>query len=157
MFFPLAVAVLIIQACAVANDSGKLDIKEFRSLLNDTPSQVILDRCKWLIKHPDKARDKSEIDWAHQQIEKAQTNVPKIRAFLKPGNSVFDYPGLISCGRITYHGATRERPDGASGSGSYSLYLGVFLGFEGIGKSDFQMNFDEKGVITGVEDVDWLL
>ena len=81
---------------------------------------------------------KYELEESKKNIEKAKNIVPKLKELIKTGTSVFDYPGLISKGSIRYNIHKNE----------YRLYIGVYLRrCEGSGPNDFELIFDEKGII----------
>lgn len=82
------------------------------------------------------------LEESKKNIEKAKNIVPKLKELIKIGTSVFDYPGLISKGSIRYNKDMNE----------YSLYIGVYLRrHEGSGPNDFELIFDEKGIIKEVK------
>jgi hypothetical protein len=85
-----------------------------------------------------------ELKNAREAIERAKVIIPKLRKAIKPGTSVFDYPGLLAHGSIYYD------EDG----GKYECYVGVYLDRdEGVAPYDFRFIFDEKGRIITVQDV----
>ena len=87
-----------------------------------------------------------EISAANSLIEKTKEIIPKVRSLIAVGSSVFDYPGLIAHGDISWSEDMQE----------YEIYLGVFLlGDQGKGPYDFKVITDAKGIITSVKDVVW--
>lgn len=85
-----------------------------------------------------------EMSLARAAIERAKAIVPALRKAIKPGTSVFDYPGLLARGTISYDEHARK----------YRCYVGVYLlSHEGREPYDFWVVFDEKGQIEEVQDV----
>ena len=152
----LIVAVLVSVPCFVGQTTKPGDDsprEQMRRLLDDLPPQRALSRYQGLVKHPETARDAAELEFAREKVKLAQERIPKIRALIKPGRSIFDYPGLLAAGSIEYVFLQRL-PDGTYERG-YQLYLGVFLGDEYTQPWDFHIIFNEAGVVTAVKSVDW--
>lgn len=81
-------------------------------------------------------------------LKKALDAFNQLRTTLKAGTSVFDYPGILALGKLTFSGA----------HGSYQLELGLPPRFEWnhevITHPDaFQITFDSKGMITQIEPI----
>ncbi len=79
-------------------------------------------------------------------IARTKEIIPKLRKSLKTGASVFNYPGLLCKGDISFD----------AGLETYTLYLGVSLmpeGGEGTVRTKFKITFDSKGKILRVENV----
>jgi hypothetical protein len=74
--------------------------------------------------------------------------IPKLRSQIREGTSIFEYPGLLAKGSISY--------SGYASVDKYRMYLGsYFRDHEGSGPFDFEVLFDEKGIITAVRSVVW--
>lgn len=81
---------------------------------------------------------------AREAIERAKSIVPVLRNAIKPGTSVFDYPGLLACSTISFDEYGRK----------YQCYVGVYLlSHEGREPYDFWVVLDEKELIVEVQDV----
>ena len=152
----LVVAVLVATPCLAQQATKPKDDsprEQIRRLLDDLPPQRALSRYQALVKHPETAKSQDELKRAREQVKLAQERIPKIRALIKPGTSIFDYPGLLAAGTIEYM-VLRELPGGTF-EHSYQLYLGVFLADEFTQPWDFHVFINEKGIITEVKSVDW--
>jgi hypothetical protein len=87
-----------------------------------------------------------ELKRAREAIARAKVIIPQLRKAIKPGTSVFDYPGLLARGSISYDEYSRK----------YECYFGVYLRREeGCEPYDFRITIDEKGLIKEVMDVIW--
>ena len=96
--------------------------------------------------HEPKHKSEAELERAKEDVAKAKEIIPKLRELIKPGASVFDYPGLLAHGDITWIDLTKD----------YQLYMGVYLrDHEGQQPYDMRIRFDAKGVILRLEDVRW--
>ena len=116
---------------------------EFVRLLTDVSSTEQLLEYNKLLNQPFAQTNKEAVEHARERIEKAKKAIPKIRKLIVIGTSVFDYPGLLAHGRITY--------DESSG---YDLYFGAyFRGGQGSAPYDFWVTFNRKGVVTDVKNV----
>jgi len=142
--------ILALAAAPLMAGDVRSDAVEAEKLLQELPRQSVLSAARDLIVgnvFPEPARGKAtpeEKEEARLAIETAKTIVPKLRKLLVTGRSVFDYPGLLSRGTITWSGS------------EYDLYLGVYLRRDqGQGIYDFRLTFDAKGKILAVEDVIW--
>ena len=154
-----AIAAFAVLHCAAQEakpSPADLLRKQMEQLLDDLPGQSDLTRYQALVTHPETAKDSGELDRARKKVQLAQERIPKIRALIKVGTSVFDYPGLLAAGRLHYD-ALRELPD-RTFEFDYIIYFGVFVESrgEGVGASDFEAVINEKGIITEVRNVRWL-
>jgi len=138
------------QADKLKDDSPR---EQMRRLLDGLPPQRALSRYQDIVKHHETTTGKDELNYAREQVKLAQERVPKIRALIMPGTSIFDYPGLLAAGSIEYT-VLRQLPDGTFEHG-YQLYLGVFLDEEFTEPWDFHVVFNESGIVTAVKSVDW--
>ena len=120
---------------------------EFVRLLKDTaPTETLLESKK-LLNQPGAETKREVVEHARERLEKAKRSIPEIRKLIIVGTSVFDYPGLLAHGHITYH----EYSDSG-----YELYFGYWSGgSQGTEPNDFRVIFNGKGVITAVESVIW--
>lgn len=151
-------AVLLMSSASIcsaqlAAPSNKVDPRrDILWLLDDFVPQDTLDSCVKLVMHPETAATKEELANARKQVGLIPGHVATLRKLVKPGTSIFDYPGLLRICRITNRVYDRH-PDGAFDCG-YQLYYGTIKGFD-----EFQtppavrIDFNDKGVITGLEDV----
>jgi hypothetical protein len=135
------------------------DETDIAKLIDQLPASSKLNRSKELLANPtdfsnseNKNRELSEegkkmlLQKAQREIDKAKLIVPKLKKTVKTGKSIFDYPGLIAKGNISYDGDLHE----------YSLYIGVYLlKHEGKEPYDFRVVFDKNGIIKSVTDVVW--
>ena len=125
-----------------------------RRLLHELPPQRVLSRYQNIVNHSEDASSDSEREHARKTVELAQKLVPKIRALIKPGTSIFDYPGLLAAGSITDYRELRRITDDKT-EYRYEFYLGVFLGPQGTAPSEFRLIFNEKGIITEFFTREW--
>lgn len=145
------VATFLLLAAAVWSAPAK---EEVAKLLAELPPQRMLDDAITMVvtRYPEstppgaQGRSAEQLAAAQALIDRAKEIIPKLRRLIVPQTSVLDYPGLLARGNISWG----EHPRG------YDIYLGVYLRpHEGQGPYDFRIVFDEKGVITRVEDVRW--
>ena len=146
----LVVSILSLANAALLAADARSDGIEAERLLRELPRQAVLRASRDLVvggEFPDGARERAsaqQLAEAERAIAKAKEIVPKLRKLLVVGRSVFDYPGLLARGEITWSAL------------SYDLYIGVYLRpNQGRGPYDFRVTFDAKGVILSVEDVVW--
>lgn len=117
-------------------------------LLLDIPSQSNLEHyqslvvpCRGTFVMNESAKAK-ELEHAMAEVERAKVNLPKLRKLLRPGTSVFEYPGLLAHGKISYNEYSK----------TYNCYIGLYLlPHEGVEPYDFYLTFDSRGQITAVE------
>ena len=113
------------------------------NLLGALPRQEVLKRSQDIVKNKVQASEE-EMKEANKAVAKAKEIVPQLRKLIVAGRTVFDYPGLLGRGAITWNS-----PD-------YDLYLGVYLrSDQGCEPYDMRITFDQKGKILTVEDVRW--
>ena len=113
-------------------------------LIEKLPRQELLDKA-----YHSKTLDGEEATVNVATLLRACELLKQLRNLLKPGTSVFSYPGLLSKGRISYDGKVGDFE-------KYRLYMGIPPGRgEGIGETDFEVVFDEKGLIHEIKSVDW--
>ncbi|MEA3208719.1 MAG: hypothetical protein QOE70_1776 [Chthoniobacter sp.] len=133
--------------------SPKPEKEEFVDLLAQIVPRNLLFEYLDTVNHPEKAEIKDDLEKARQGIERTKINVPKIRKLIRVGASILDYPGLIAYGRIIYNNGMQQFLPKQS-EWDYSLYLGVPNDQEGIGKWEFEVVFNERGIITALNNVD---
>lgn len=89
------------------------------------------------------------------EIDKVAKIVKELRPLLKPGTSIFEYPGLLAAGEITYVILSGPDPFSASTgtetktARGYALDIGVPL----VTHKEFRVLFDERGLITEIRTV----
>lgn len=143
----LYVAVATAEDTPIKEDAAAKD--PIAELIKSIPRQELLEQARTNVR--DSTNEKLK-DYHRSLLDQAAESIPKLRAILRPGTSVFGYPGLLALGRITYHGTA---PKEAGGYQIYRLYIGFFMGAQGVGKYDFAIIFDEKGMIHEIESVSW--
>ena len=142
----------IISASAYSQEPLSIDIKDYKIILEQIPPQTQIRMYMDLI-NPSKATKtpygiELELKTANEHLEKMKIAIPKLRNLIKIGTSIFDYPGLLSRGFISY--------SEYSSDGKYRMYIGAyFRSREGSGPYDFEILFNEKGIITNVKTVVW--
>jgi len=124
--------------------------EDIKSIIQSLPRQENISHFKKaLLKENDNLSEKgkeTELKIANSYIEKIKIAVPKLRKLIKVGTSVFNYPGLLSKGYVSYHEYSKE----------YEIYIGVYLlTHEGSGPYDMQIFFNQNGIIERVETVVW--
>jgi len=141
---PRAIVLLLVALVFCSHAQAQNPAKAaFTQLLDDIPPTEALRRDAALVQRPEAAPNKQDVEDAQKRLAKAKIAIPKLRKLITVGSSVFDYPGLLAHGRITY------------GAG-YRLYFGAyFSGAEGHGPYDFNVVFNDTGIITAVDDVRW--
>lgn len=85
-------------------------------------------------------------EFQKKKLEEAKSIIPKLRRSIQPGESIFDYNGLLAKGDINYREYSKE----------YTIWVGIPHSMEGIAPYEFQIVFDEKGIILSVDDLDVL-
>ncbi|MBK8803227.1 MAG: hypothetical protein IPN71_14455 [Fibrobacteres bacterium] len=133
-----------------AKSTEKPNRKELAGIIEQIPRQEDISHYRALISPEKKtpvltAYEKdADLKQATEGIENLKIAIPKLRNLLIVGASVFDYPGLLSRGVISYD----ENGD------IYCMYVGAyFRKHEGSGPYDFRLFFDRMGKITAVETV----
>jgi hypothetical protein len=151
----LAVCVVVLMMFAggvsAAEDDARL--REVARLLREIPTPARLDACKRLLlpagtetgaRSQTEAQQTAEREQAKATLERAKAAIPALRKLLKPGTSVFDYPGLLAHGAISYDEHTK----------TYESYMGFYpRQLEGREPYDFLIVFDSTGQILAVHDV----
>lgn len=101
-----------------------------------------------MLLHPERTYP-DEVAKAKAQQAKDMENIPKLRKLLKVGANVFDYPGLLTRGILSY--------DEYATNGEYELWISAtYAGVEGrILPYEFRLQFTNRGVITAINDVQW--
>lgn len=122
----------------VATHAQSLDKQAFWELIHSIPSAEDLHEAYDILARRDPAQ-KYLFEVAERRIANTKTNVPKIEALVKRNTSIFDYPGLISHGRIDY---IREPAP------YYLFSFSPSIGHQ------FLVFFDERGTITNVKKLD---
>lgn len=142
--------------------------KEVFAILEQLPPQWALEKYNGMVRFPETALNKEQLEIARTKVKLAAELVPKLRTLLKEGASVFDYPSLLAHGSITYTGIHRkgndhpkntEDPFSSTASVTpteygYRLYIGLAAG-EFPHPWDFAVFFDSKGLIISIASVDW--
>ncbi len=128
------------------------DHDSLSKILDQVPTQSEIDRFKELLfPSANKLTEfgkEAELKRAKESLEQVKEAVPKLRKLIKVGHSVFEYPGLLSRGRISHSELTRES--------LYTQYIGVYLrSSEGSEPYDFEITFNSKGIIQSVKSVVW--
>jgi hypothetical protein len=168
---PLAVFVLLSSATLEAGETRvpSETAKEVAAILEKFPSQTKLKDDVRIVNelmqaaqrpHTEKQKD------AEAVVKQVGQLVPQLRKLLVIGANVCAYPGLLAHGEISYEPMIpRHHVNGneklkapaatpAQPSLGYRLYVG-YPTDEGIYDSDFDVFFDEKGVIQAIESIDW--
>ena len=133
---------------AARSESAKSDLDELLRLIEDVPSPQMIDQYYRTIHQKDTRPE--EVAFAHSQMAKGRESIPKLRKLIKIGTSIFDYPGLVTRGYATYDRRKYDKRGGA-----YTLFVSAsFSGREGRSLPyEFRLTFDDKGLITALEDV----
>lgn len=95
-----------------------------------------------VIAHPEKF-GLEEVTRAQIQIDKAKEATVKLRAMIKVGTNVFDYPGILSRGFITYQRT--------GGKGYYNLAISRVGGIRSK-PYGFELSLDDHGIVTKIYD-----
>jgi hypothetical protein len=92
-----------------------------------------------------------EIARQRERLEEDKKRIPKLRQQLQVGTSVFDYPGLLSRGIVSF---SANRPPG---DGNYTLWISArYVGREAANLPwEFKLDFSDNGIITKIYDVQW--
>ena len=135
------------------------DDTDTAKLIQELPTSYELNQAKKLLANPadfSRYEDKSTrlsndgkkrlLSKAKNDIQKAKLIIPQLKGIIKVGKSIFNYPGLITKGRISYDSDTEE----------YRLYIGVYL-LDHEGKEPYDLNivFASNGIIKSVKNVIW--
>lgn len=120
-----------------------LDKLSARRLLADYVSQ-------WRSRHEQVPAGHSKIPQLKSDAEietalkAAETAVQQLRKLIRPGTSVFAYPGLLARGDLRFDPAPVP---------SYILHIGIPPGWnwdheQGVNENEYEIVFDERGIIT---------
>lgn len=127
------------------------EIAEVKRIVASLPSLRELSRHRKNSGGPDAAtRDPNAYKEAREVLDSVKAAMTRLKTFVKPGTSVFTYPGLLAIGEIRYsppslHGALFGG-DPAPIPGRYSIYYGT-VGME------MSIVFDEAGIIIELKDL----
>jgi hypothetical protein len=136
-------------------------------ILDKMPSQKEFESALALERWVKIAPSEKELKEAWSTMDKVKAAIPRLLETLKVGASVFDYPGLLAHGKITYCAVDfhRNHPQGGQPVPSnhkrgetelgYELYFGWAPREQGTYPTDMAVYFDAKGVILSVEKVGW--
>lgn len=126
--------------------------KEAAALIQELPVQGTIRQYDQLTRPGSAGKGTAEEQkLAEEQLAKVREIVPKLRKLIKPGTSIFDYPGLLSLGPPAYH-----PPMGEAAPENYQLHVGYNSAhMQGVFPHDFNVEFDGKGIIVAVKDVVW--
>ena len=121
---------------------------EAERLLAGFPTrQELTDAVKLLAHSKDAKAD--DIKQARERISIAEDRLPKLRALITKGTSIFDYPGLLAAGNILYIESRGDNP-GTSGH-IYRMFLGTSEGYDEFQRPNMAIiDFDQTGVILSV-------
>lgn len=147
----LPVAVLVSVGLS-SQEPARSGPEAFAELLERIPPQADIERYKAILHLRGASLTERGIELEREQamkvMEQVKETIPKLKSMIKVGHSVFEYPGLLSRGRISYDALDRKNP--------YSMYIGVYLrGHEGSEPYDFEITFSPKGIINSVKPVVW--
>ena len=127
----------------LAGDPDQKSLDEKSALIHSLPSR------EQLLSDMALARDIGSAtamhDKAIERLKNAQEGFERLKSILHPGDSVFDYPGLIALGRMK-HNADENH---------YSIVLGIPPGWnwkhaQGTNRYEYIISFDGHGTITGI-------
>jgi hypothetical protein len=141
---PLAVLALLLSAAPFPVVAAE-ESKDAAALLAQLPSQATLHwaRDAVLANRPTKPTDE-DVRQASECIATIKKVIPQLRPLIRPGTSVFDYPGLLVHGDLSWSEFLKQ----------YQIVVGIYLSQEqGIGSFDFAIDFDAKGQILKVDKV----
>ena len=139
--FVIVLSLFLILPSLQAAELGR---KEYALLIEDILPQHSREQLIRMVGNSEKFRP-DEVKYAKEQIEKAKVAVRKLRAIIKVGNSILDYPGLLSRGFIRY--------ENLDDSGYYTLIISA--ADEGrLGVADptgFDIQFNDLGHIIAIK------
>jgi hypothetical protein len=103
--------------------------------------------------HRPEVAGQDEAEKQRLRIARSQTAIPRLRKLIKINASIFDYPGLLTRGFLS---SSRDY----SRKGEHEIYRlmvsATYNGKEGtISPYEFELYFDDSGIITKINDVRW--
>jgi hypothetical protein len=143
---PLSIFVLVIAlTCFTSGQEPAPKPEKLEALIEDVNSPYMTDLFHREIKDETQRPDVRE--HARSKLEKAKESIPKLRKLIRIGSSIFDYPGLMSRGYLHYNRIGTK--------GTYSLKISAtFIGREAaVLPYEFRLEFDDRGIITKVDDI----
>jgi hypothetical protein len=148
----LRIGLVVSSGLALSPQSAEEKHESLQSILERIPSQDQIDHFKKVLdQNPSKQTEfgrNAELKLAEETLQRVRESIPKLRERIKVGKSMFDYPGLLSRGRISFE-------PGDSG-GVYHMYIGVYLRpLEGSTPFDFEILFSSTGKILKVGSIVW--
>ena len=137
---------LISAAVCLGADPDKATTKEVTDLIHSLPAREQLAADVALFK--DSAPPNEKQHDATERLEKAAAGFKRLRASLRPGTSVFDYPGLIALTRPIHNDFDNR----------YSMVIGIPPGWnwnqpQGTNPDEYRIAFDGRGIITAIDPV----
>jgi hypothetical protein len=125
----LFVALCLFGNTGICSDQADTSKKEVADLIASIPT--VSEMAFWKATSEDykKAWSKTELPLRIMAREK---NCKRLESLITPGKSVFDYPGLLSIGRIMWHSKTE----------TYSIVVDIKEGLTG-----FSCEFDKSMII----------
>lgn len=148
----LAFSLVCFVAAPLRAEIPAQEKKEAAALIQELPGQTMIRQYDQMTRPGDEEKGSAEEKkLAADQLAKVREIVPKLRKLIKPGASIFDYPGLLSHGPSVYNPPIDEdTPE------NYQLYVGYNPAhIQGVFPYDFKVEFNSKGVIVTVKDVVW--
>ena len=142
-----AILIFLISAIAcLAGDPEHAALKQLRDFIHSLPAreQVVADVAVFRQGTPT-AEQKRD---ATGRLKTAKEGFDRLKTLLRPGTSVFDYPGLIAL----------ARPRHSEADNKYELVLGIPPGWnwtheQGTNENEYEVVFDSRGLITELRPV----
>ena len=138
----MIVLLLFWNSNIASEETEKFKKEEFRKIVDKIPSQTFIEICQHKSRNDDNVKNNILRDNPCQSVQNNIARVEDVRAMITLGSNVFEYPGLISIGKIGYH-AVRNN------SYVYVLRIPASLKLD----DKVIIVFDENGVITDTKKV----
>ena len=138
--------VLISTVACLGADPDKAATKELTALIDSLPAreQLVADVALFKDAAPPNEKQRE----ATERLKKAKDGFERLKALLRIGTSVFDYPGLIAL----------TRPRHSDFDNRYEMLLGIPPGWnwnqpQGTNPDEYRITFDGRGNITAIDSV----
>jgi hypothetical protein len=149
----LALVLSVLNLPRALAELPKAERDDVVALIKDILPFSLVEHAFEVIRHPEVA-GQDEVERQRNKLTRSKAAIPKLRKLIKTNTSVFEYPGLLSIGYIS----SRRDESRDGGHEKYRLYISATGGGrEGgwVSPYEFQLYFDDRGIITEIDDVHW--
>jgi hypothetical protein len=131
------------------DDPNVSEIAEVKAIVSGLPALKELSRHITSVSGYDAAtRDPKAYQEARSVLDATKIGMDRLRVLVKPGSSIFHYPGLLAIGEVRY---SPPLPDGNPFSGDSAPIPGLYRIYYGTVGMEMSIEFDESGRIIALK------